>query len=158
MNLYEMTQAAKELYEMLQNEEIDEQTLRDTLESIEADKKLESYVYVLKSLAAELVMFEDEKKRITNKISVLNNRMDRMKNAIIEFMQSAGMKKTKAGTFDLSLRYFDSVNIVDEKLIADEYLVAQPPKIDKTAIKKAIVEGQIVKGVEIVSRPSVIAR
>lgn len=158
MNLYEMTQAAKELYEMLQSEEIDEQTLRDTLESIEADKKLESYVYVLKSLAAEVVMFEEEKKRITNKISVLNNRMDRMKNAIIEFMQSAGMTKATAGTFDLSLRYFDSVNIIDEKLIAYEYLVAQAPKIDKAAIKKAIGEGQTVMGAEIVSRPSIIAR
>lgn len=158
MNLYEMTQAAKELYEMLQNEEIDEKTLSDTLEAIEADKKLESYVYVLKSLAAEVVMFEEEKKRITNKISVLNNRMDRMKNAIIEFMQSAGMTKATAGTFDLSLRYFDSVNIIDENLIADEYLVAQAPKIDKAAIKKAIGEGQTVRGAEIVSRPSVIAR
>lgn len=158
MNLYEMTQAAKELYEMLQNEEIDEQTLNDTLEAIEADKKLESYVYVLKSIAAEIVAFKAEKDRISQKISVMTNNMERMRKAIINFMLSAGMKKTKAGTFDLSLRYSESVNITDEHLIAKQFLVEQAPKIDKMAIKKAIKDGQTVTGAEIVSNPSVTVR
>lgn len=40
MTLYELTAQASELYELLQNEEIDEQTFTDTLEAIGTEEKL----------------------------------------------------------------------------------------------------------------------
>ena len=45
-SLYEMTEQAQRLYNLLDNGEIDPKTLEDTLESIGANEKLENYVYI----------------------------------------------------------------------------------------------------------------
>ena len=48
--LFEMTQQATELYEMLQAEEIDEQTFSDTLEAMGTGEKIEGYCQVIKQV------------------------------------------------------------------------------------------------------------
>ena len=48
--LYQMTAQAQFLYDLLENEEIDAQTLKDTLEGIGSNEKLESYIYIQKQL------------------------------------------------------------------------------------------------------------
>ena len=47
--LYELTNQANALYELLQGEEIDEQTFNDTLEAMGAGEKIESYCKIIKS-------------------------------------------------------------------------------------------------------------
>ncbi len=44
MNIYEMTQQAEALYELLCLGEIDEQTFNDTLEAIGTDDKVNTYL------------------------------------------------------------------------------------------------------------------
>lgn len=158
MNLYEMTEQARYLYNLLENEEIDNQTLEDTLESIGANEKLESYTYIQKQFESDLEAFKREKERIEKKMKTCQNAIDRMKSAVLEFMNSAGLKKAKAGTFDLSIRAFESVNITDPLSVPTDYLKFQEPKIDKTAIKKALKEGKTVDGAEIVKKDSLIVR
>ena len=53
MTLYEMTEQAKTLYNMLSYGEIDEQTFNDTLESIGADDKINDYCIVIRQLKAD---------------------------------------------------------------------------------------------------------
>jgi hypothetical protein len=52
-----MTEAAKQLYELLDSGEIDESILQDTMESIGASQKLEDYIHVQKSFEAEIAMY-----------------------------------------------------------------------------------------------------
>ena len=56
MTLYEMSETARQLYELLEAGEIDEQTVNDTMESIGASEKLESYVYIQRQLESEITM------------------------------------------------------------------------------------------------------
>lgn len=158
MSLFEMTEQARYLYNLLENEEIDNQTLEDTLESIGANEKLESYTYIQKQFEADLAAYKNEKERIEKKMKTCQNAIERMKSAVLEFMNVTGQKKAKAGTFDLSIRAFESVNITDESKISEEWLKPQPPKIDKAAIKKALKEGMSVDGAEIVKKDSLIVR
>ena len=86
------------------------------------------------------------------------NNIERMKSAIMEFMTSARLKKVQAGTFTLSLRSYESVNITDESQIPEEFLIPQPPKINKAEIKKYLKSGDVISGAEIIQKDSVTAR
>lgn len=158
MSLYELTEQARYLYNLLENEEIDSQTLEDTLEGIGANEKLESYTYIQKQFESDLEAFKREKERIEKKMKTCQNAIDRMKSAVLEFMNSAGLKKAKAGTFDLSVRKSESVSITNLIDIPDKFLTYQPPKANKAEIKKAIKNGEVVSGAELVTNESVVIR
>lgn len=153
-----MKQAAINLYEMLQADEIDEQTYNDTMEGIGADEKLEDYIYVIKQCEADNVAIKTEIDRLKTNKEKNDKAIERMKKAVVDFMNATGQKKANAGTFKLSLRKSESTLITDETKIPSEYLVPQPPKVDKTAIKKAIKLGIKVDGAVIEIKESVVAR
>ena len=158
MTLYEMKQAAINLYEMLQADEIDEQAYNDTMEGIGADEKLEDYIYVITQYEADNVAIKTEIDRLKANKEKNDKAIERMKKAVVDFMNATGQKKANAGTFKLSLRKSESTLITDETKIPSEYLVPQPPKVDKTAIKKAIKLGIKVDGAVIEIKESVVAR
>lgn len=153
--LYQMTEETKSLYEMLENGDIDEQTLADTMEAIGIDEKINSYCQVIKQLSADVDMFAEEEKRVKERKQALKNNVDRMKTALLQFLTATGQEKVKTGTFSVSKSYSKAVNILDENSIPDEFKIEQAPKIDKTAIKKAISAGNEVCGAEIVENESV---
>jgi hypothetical protein len=153
--LYEMTTQANALYELLQAEEIDEQTFNDTLEAMGAADKVESYCKVIKQLQNDVDMFKNEIDRLTARKKTTENGIDRMKAALLAFLQYSGQDKVKAGTFSVSTATTQSVQITDETLIPCIYLVEQPPKISKDAIKKALKSGEKVNGAELVENKGV---
>lgn len=149
MYLYEMTVATKQLYELLANEEIDEQTIADTLEAMGVEEKLEGYCQVIRQYEAEKDMLKAEKERIDKKIKVSENAVNRMKKAIIDFMKASGSTKSTAGTFTVALSTSKAVNILDESKVPVRFLVEQPPKIDKSAIRQELMSGAEIKGCEL---------
>ena len=158
MTLFEMTEAAKKLYFMFENEEIDEQTLQDSLDSIGAEEKLEAYVNVQKTLEAEYAAHKAEKDRHDARMKTIANRIEKLKAAQLDFMKAAQITRAKAGTFDLAIRASKAVEITDESKIPTQYIVLQPPKFDKTAIGKALKAGETVEGASLVEHESVVAR
>ena len=155
MTLYEMTAQANELYELLQNEEIDEQVFLDTLEAIGTEEKIEGYCQVIKELQGDFEKYKAEADRLTARMKTAKNGIDRMKDSLLAFLRATGQNKVKAGTFAVSIGQSEQTNILDEALIPTEYKTPQPDKIDKTAIKKAIKSGQAVLGAEIIINESV---
>lgn len=149
MYLYEMTVATKQLYELLANEEIDEQTIADTLEAMGVEEKLEGYCQVIRQYEAEKEMFKAEKERIDKKIKVSENAINRMKKAVMEYMKASGATKSTAGTFTVALSTSKATKIVDESLIPKKYFIKQEPKIDKKAILEMLKRGAKVKGCEL---------
>ena len=153
--LYEMTAQANALYELLQNEEIDEQTFKDTLEAIGTEEKIEGYCQVIKELQGDFEKYKAEADRLTARMKTAKNGIDRMKDSLLMFLRASGQSKVKAGTFTVSIGTSEQTNILDEALIPTEYKTPQPDKIDKTAIKTAIKSGQAVSGAEIIINESV---
>lgn len=153
--LYELTEQARCLYELLQDNEIDEQTFNDTLEAMGAGEKAENYCKIIKQFQNDVEMFKSEIDRLTARKKAAENAVDRMKAALLLFMQQTGQDKIKAGTFSIYTATTPSVNITDEKLIPCIYLVEQPPKISKDAIKKALKNGEKVNGAELVNNTGV---
>jgi hypothetical protein len=155
-----MSAAAKELYELLESGEIDEQVLLDTMESIGASEKLRDYVYVLKSFEAEIAMFDTEIARMRENKRVLENRVDYLKGKVIEFMQASGQKSANAGTFKLTMRESKSCEITNESEIPLEFLREVPAKYepDKNALKAALKSGKEIPGCTLKTSYSVTAK
>lgn len=151
MNLYEMTEEIRNLYEMLAEadaEDID-QIVSDAIEGIEADKKVEGYCQVIKQLKADAEMLKAEKARIDRKKATAENAIERMRKALTDFMDATHQDKVKAGTFSVSMRETASVNILNELDLPERFLIPQMPKADKKAIKEALDNGETVDGAEL---------
>lgn len=160
MTLYEMSEAAKQLYNLLEAGEIDEAILNDTLESIGASEKLEDYVHVLKSFEAEISMIDTEMSRLKENKRILENRSEYMKQKIIEFMQVTNQKSANAGTFKIRLNESKSCEITDESLIPREFMREIPAKYepDKREMLKALKNGETISGATLKTNYSVTAK
>ena len=160
MNLYEMTNEIRRLYELLteENNEDTEQIIADAIESIEADKKVEGYCQVIKQLQADAEMLKAEKQRIDRNKATAENGIERMRNALRDFLEAANLDKVKAGTFNVSMRETASVNIINELDLPEKYLIPQMPKADKAAIKEALNNGEKIDGAELQFKKGVTIR
>lgn len=148
-SLYEMSEQAAALYELLQSEEIDEQTYSDTLEGMGAVDKCENYCKIIKQFQGDIEMYKTELTRLQNRKKTAENAIDRMKDTLVKFMTDSGQKKLDAGLFTVSTSTSRAVNITDVSLIPSDFLIAQPAKVDKENIKKALLAGQEITGAEL---------
>ena len=149
MTLYEMTAAALELYAMLGAEEIDEDTVNDTLEAMGVGDKLEDYCKVIRQFEADAEAFKAEKERFVAKQKRAENAVLRLKGAVKAYMTATGKTKEQCGVFDVKVSQSKAVNILDEAAIPEAYRVPQPDKIDKAGLRKALMAGEAITGAEL---------
>lgn len=149
MTLYEMTQAAKTLYDLYSNDEIDENVVNDTLEGMEVEAKLEDYCKVIRQLKSDAEQFKAEADRMKKKQTALENSVKRLNANVLSFMDAAGKKSEKAGIFTIKVSESKAVNIIDETKLPKEFLVEQPAKVDKAGIRKNLIAGETVSGAEL---------
>ncbi|MFO3716092.1 siphovirus Gp157 family protein [Anaerococcus cruorum] len=147
MNLYEITEAYMALDNLEPSEDI-----KHYLEGIsdEYDQKIENITYVIKNNEGDIDALAKEIKRLTDKRKALENKNKYLKDYMFDSMKIIGKDKVKAGTFDLRIQKNPrSVNIIDADLINEEYFRVKT-EIDKSKIKKALEEGLIIEGAELV--------
>ena len=164
MTLYEFTKKGKELYELLtaelpedeEQQEILERIIADTMESIGIEEKLESYAAVINQLSADVDMLKREETRLANRRKTIESNIARMKGAVMGYMDAIGSTKEKAGTFTISFRKSNIVDIENTELIPDEYIkIVTEPKLDKVAMKNAMKDGITIPGASLVESRSV---
>lgn len=142
--LYEITGDYLRLLEMLEEEEnIDQQAFKDTLEGIEGEFeiKADGYARVLKELAAESGKYDAEIQRMTARRDSLNNRSKMLKQHLYESMKATGKTKFKTDLFSFGIQKnggLQPMEIVPEMEIPDEYCRKEP---DNTKIREALKNG-----------------
>lgn len=96
-SIYDITGRAVALNEMANDEEVELEVFRDTLEAIEGefDDKIESYCKVLKNIEGEAAAITEEVKRLNAKKKAIENNVDRMKKVMFDAMKV--MNKESAG-------------------------------------------------------------
>lgn len=146
MTLYEMTETANYLYRLLEDGEIDEQIVTDSLEGMGVDDKLEDYCKVIRQFEADKAAYAAEKARLAEKEKKADKAIERLKKAITDYMDVAGKTEQKCGLFDLKIARSKAVSIVDEAKIGQEYWKPQPATIDKAAIRAKLINGEEVAG------------
>lgn len=133
--------------------EIDEEVLKDTLESIDEDIELkaDNYARVLVELDGQINTLKAEENRLSDKRKAIENNVKRMKQNLEESMRLTGKTKFKTDFFSFNIQKNPiSVNVIDESLIDESYFVEQPKKLDKKQLKEDLKMGANILGAELI--------
>ncbi|MBC8534575.1 siphovirus Gp157 family protein [Yeguia hominis] len=150
MTLYEMTEAAQRLYELLQEEEIDEDVVNDTLEAMDVGSKLEDYCKLIRQFQSDAEALKSEEDKLHRKRERAEKTADRLSNNILRFLKSANREREKAGVFEVAVRKSEAVRILNLQQIPESYLRTKTTtEPDKARIKKALKSGAEITGAEI---------
>ena len=148
MNLYELSQN----YLAVQDMDLEPETLKDTLDSIEEaiEVKAENIAKWIRNLEADKKAFEEEEKRFKEKKQAADNRIKSLKLYLEDNMRLTGKTKFKAGFFSFAIQNNPpSVEVFDEALLPERFLIEQLPKIDRAGIKELLKAGEEVPGAEL---------
>ena len=104
-SLYELTGAYLELEDMLLDDEVDEQTVLDTLEGVkgEIEIKAEGYVKVLRSIEAQAETYAKEAEAFAKKAKTAKNRAESLKKALFNAMTEMDIPEIKTDLFKLKI-------------------------------------------------------
>lgn len=148
MNLYELSLA----FQDVQNMDLDPEVMKDTLDSIEdaIESKAENIAKLIRNLESDVSAYKEEEDRLKTKRQATENKVKWLKTYLEDNMKLTGKTKFKSGMFNFAIQKNPaSVNITDEKIIPEEFLIQQPPKVDKTSLKEILKRGIEVPGAEL---------
>lgn len=105
-NLYELKENYKKVADMLYEEEIDEQCILDTLESIEGEieDKADGYAKIIKELESKRDARKAEAKRLTDNATLFDNRIKRLKQNLFNSMKIRGKTKFTTDLFTFRIQ------------------------------------------------------
>ena len=139
MTLYELTEEFRQLLDMAEEGELEEQALKDTLEAVgaEIEDKADGYARVIKQLEAEAAGFKTEIDRLTSRKRTAEENASRLKKTLEEAMKATGKTKFKTKFFSFGIqKNRPSAVIVDEQSVPEKFRIQQPDKIDKKGIEE----------------------
>lgn len=149
------------IYAQLQSMDLDEETFQDTLESIDFEedfaKSCEWFIKMQRNAEADAERFKAEKDAFAKKQKDAEARALRFKERIKSAMEFTNQEKIDTGLFKLSLRKTESVTVFDATKLTDEFLKVKVEP-NKTEIKKAIKNGQVVFGAELTEGRSLVVK
>lgn len=165
MTLYELTKEQQYLYDLLANgEAIDmetgeidpvvEEQLKINNEQI--DEKIKAWGIVCKQLQADAKMLKDEEEAISIRRKRAERHAELVKNRLENQMILLGKLQFKDTKVDISFRKAKKVEIVNEKLLPEEYLSVKTTITPaKTLIMNALKEGKEVHGATLVETQNI---
>ena len=152
MNLYELTEAYKNLLDL----DIEEEELQGHLKNIDdaIEIKAENIAKVLRDLNAEAEAYKKEIERMTLKKKRVENRMKNLKSYLEEAMRDVNKLKFKTRLFSFAIqKNAPSLKILDESKIPEEYFKIER-KLNKQDLKEAVKKGLYPEAAELVQSES----
>lgn len=148
-NLYELTGKYQQLLEL--EEELDEITFVDTLESIKdaIEDKAVGYAMVINQFKADEQMLKERENKIKQRRSAIQRKIKMMQQTLLEAMELSNVDKVKHP--ELTVWVQDnpvSLKVEDETKIPLDFFVEQAPKLDTKMLKEAL-KTQEIEGAEL---------
>lgn len=145
-SLYELTSDWLQLMDLLENEEVDEQVVQDTLEGLEGEieDKLQNCIFVIRNLEKDMKGFETEEKRMKKGKETCETRIKSLKKYMQTAMEVIGKEKVKTKFNSLWIQNNTPSVVMDVQSVDDvpiEYLTMPKPTINKTKIAEDIKAG-----------------
>jgi hypothetical protein len=159
MNLYEITGEYQKALDNLCDPETGEVLEASLISLNEIQKSFEdkciAVSYFIENMEAEKSAIADVKKRMHERESRLNKKIQSLKDYLLCNMEKSDIKKINCPYFDISLQKNPpSVNILDEEAIPLEYKKIEL-KIDTALIRQDLLNNKKVDGAELIQRKSV---
>ena len=155
MRLYELTNDYRALMNAIDNDDIPEEAIADTLEAItgEIEVKADEIACLLKNLNADIAAFKAEETRLAERRKQKERMYERIKGYLSEELQKANVSSVDTARNKITFRKSESVHIADEGnflewavLNRDDLITFGKPSPNKTAIKEAIKGGAVIEG------------
>lgn len=153
--LYELAADFRETADRLSDMDLDEQTLRDTLESIAypVEQKAVQVAAFVRNLEAAAEQIKQAEKQMADRRKAMENRAANVRQYLMDNMRACGFTKIEHPMFKVAIRQNpESVVIEDERQIPVDYMrqpETPPPVPDKAMMKKAMQDGYEIPGAKL---------
>lgn len=162
MKLYEIANDYLALLQAIDEGEIPEEAIADTLEAIEGEieYKADNLACVLKTLNAEVAAIKVEEKALAERRKQKENASERIKTYLSDILQRLDINKLETARNKITFRKSESV-VIGEGFVKwalknrDDLLSYSEPTANKTAIKQALKEGAEIEGAYIESKQNI---
>ncbi|MCO4330293.1 siphovirus Gp157 family protein [Staphylococcus hyicus] len=155
-NLFDLNESELDILEMLENEELSFEDVKDTLDSIREEQK-RKYDFMQKmvlSLKGDVNTLKERETSLNKRRKSYENKIKSLQNYMLDSMKYKGETKFKTEEFTYFIRKSETTQIEDENVIPDKYKTPQLPKIDKAQIKKDLKSGIDVSGASLIENES----
>ena len=139
--LYELTGQYQYLLYLMEDPEVDPQTIEDSLEALSGDieAKADGYAKVRLELLTQKAALKAEIERLTARVRAIDRNVDRLMESLETSMKIMHMPKIKTELFSFNIQKNPPKVVIDcEADIPTAFLIHQEPKIDTAAIKKSL--------------------
>ena len=120
--------------------------------AMERSQKIKNIALWYKNLVADARALKDEETAFAIRRNTAENKAEQLKSYLANVLDGEKVKETE---FAIGWRKSKAVTITDEKKLPEIFLIAQPPKVDKTAIGKALKDGEDVPGAELIENMNI---
>ncbi len=148
--LYKITEDMKGLQLLAENEELDHQTIVDTMDGINEsfNDKAISLIHVVNTMGDDVEIIKNEIARLSERKKIIENKQDSMKEYLRINMEASGIKKIICPIFTITLKAGrDIIQIGDEEKIPSDYLNIKTTMTPmKREILAALKEGKDIPG------------
>ncbi len=149
MKLYELTEQYQALCELAYDPEIDEQVLKDTMDSLwgEIEDKADGYARIILGMKADIEKLREEENRLAARRRHLEDRSKYLKDTLEFNMKEIGKTKFKTALFSFNIQKNGGLQpLVIDGLIEDipgKFLIPQDPVPNNEAIRNLLAERQV---------------
>lgn len=153
-NIYELTGEVLRLGAALQDD-MTQAEFDEALKAYDASRedlagKLDGYARLIKNIDGDVAALKAEERRISENRKALENRVERLREAVRSAMIATGERKVKVGIGTWSLQKGrPCVSVLDEAKIPVEYKIVQKPTLDREKMLMELKEGVIIEGAEL---------
>lgn len=152
LTLYQIADQYMQDMQRLQDLDLDEQTIADTLEGMAGalEEKVTNVAMFVRNVEASVEAIKAAEKQMYERRKALENRSERIRKYMLENMQRTGISKIECPFFKVSVKNNpESLVIEPDAVIPDSYYIEPPPPqkvLDKAALKEDMKMGVIVEG------------
>ena len=154
--LYDIAEEYRELLDLMQSAEVDEETIQDTIEATglkdDFRNKVDGYLYVIDDLEASNDRIKNEEKRLAERRRMQEKNIRKMKDMLTDTMQLLDIQKERTDRYTVWIQNNNvKLNIEDEQFIPKEFYEEQQPKLNRKMLTDYLKENKnkSIKGVEL---------
>ena len=123
-----------------------------SLLKMERSEKIRNIALWVKNLKADAMALTEEKAAFYKRQKAAETKAAPLESYLANVLDG---EKVKGTEFSIGWRKSKAVTITDETKLPETFLIAQPPKVDKTAIRNALTCGEDVPGAELIENMNI---
>lgn len=148
ISLYELAEQYGGIRRMLYDEDVEDQVIYDTLESLDAEieDKADNYAKLIRELKLEAELVRTEEERLHARRKRMEARADLLKNCLEENMRFIGKTSFKTALFSFNIQSNGGPQPLEISAVTEipmRFLIQQDPVPDNEKIRKYLKEHEV---------------